>query len=312
MPRTARIKSNSCIYHVMMRSISDVKLFKNYKDKDKFLKILKKYKTSFLFQIYGYCLMDTHIHLIINPNGADISKFMHNINQCYAQYYNKTYNRTGHVFGDRFKSTIATNDISIMCMSAYLHNNPKDISGYKNCVENYEYSSFGIFIGKKLDKYNLVDVSFILSYFHKDPILARKRYYEFVKSRINSETTEIDINHALIIPKLSFSKDIYNKPVIRNAKPEQIINYLIENAGYKNSDIYSKFKRNASEFRSICAFLMRIFCNYNYRQIQSIFSNISLSSISILCNKGYLIIQHNPKYANIVSDFMDYHYDMII
>jgi REP element-mobilizing transposase RayT len=89
MPRCARIKSSDSIYHIMVRSISDVDLFCTNQDKDKYLSLIKKYQVLFAFKVYAYCIMNTHAHLIIDSAGADISRIMHAINQSYAQYYNK-------------------------------------------------------------------------------------------------------------------------------------------------------------------------------------------------------------------------------
>lgn len=304
MPRTARIKSENAIYHVIMRGISDINLFRNSSDKNKYLQFLKKYKDMFLFQIYAYCIMDTHIHLLINSNGSDISKFMHNINQCYAQYYNKKYNRIGHVFGDRFKSKIATTDVSIMCMSAYIHNNPKDIKGYRNSVENYKYSSFNTYIGKDKNLYNLVDTSFILNYFNPDPILSRKGYYEFVKSRLDSNFDEF--NYDVITLTNHNSTSIFNNnKVKRNFDPKHILKYVTNYNGFEQFNIKTKFNHTSSNLKAVCAFLMRCFCNCDNKKIQNVLGNLSLSYISTLCNKGYILIKTKSNYQNIFLDFLE-------
>lgn len=309
MPRTARIKSNHAIYHIIMRGLSDINLFRNNSDKTKYLEFLRKYKDMFLFKIYAYCIMDTHIHLLIDSNGADVSKFMHNINQCYAQYYNKKYNRIGHVFGDRFKSKIATTDVSILCMSAYIHNNPKDIRGYRNSVENYNYSSFNIYIGKNKNLYNLLDTTFILDYFNTDPLLSRKRYYHFVKSRIDSNFDEsnydtIQLNYPLTISSINSNK------IKRNFDPKYIIKYVTNcNNNPKYLNIKTKFNHTSSNLKAICAFLMRCFCNYDNKKIQNVFGDISLSYISTLCNKGYMLIKTESNYKNIFLDFIEQKFD---
>jgi len=307
MPRTARLKSSCGIYHVMMRSISDIKLFRNVMDKEVFLKFLKKYKESFLFNMYSYCIMDTHVHLVVNSNGADIGKFMHNINQCYAQYYNKKYNRTGHVFGDRFKSTVATSDVSVLSMTAYVHNNPKDINGYRNCVENYNYSSFNVYTGRCADKYSLIDRNFILSYFHSDPILAAKRYYNFVKSRQHCNFTELEIvNPDLLNSNEPVSEKICTKPIVRDIHPRKIIDFISKYTNFDKSTINIKYRSISSEFRSLCAFFMRIFCSFNSEKIRKALGDtMSLSSIPFLCNKGYSLIQDNISYSNIIYDFIN-------
>ena len=110
MARKARLKSGDAIYHIMCKSISEVNLFRDSEDKEKYLSLTKKYKKLYNVKIYGYCLMDNHAHLLIDANGADISKVMHGINFSYAMYFNKKYEREGHLFKDRFKSKIVDND----------------------------------------------------------------------------------------------------------------------------------------------------------------------------------------------------------
>ena len=62
MPRLARKKSTTGIYHVMLRGIDKRDIFLDNEDKLKFLNNLKSAKEQALFQILGYCLMDNHVH----------------------------------------------------------------------------------------------------------------------------------------------------------------------------------------------------------------------------------------------------------
>jgi hypothetical protein len=57
MPRAARKKDPTAIYHAMCRSISEFDLFKEDDDKEYFLELLQRYKNKFQCKIYGYCLM---------------------------------------------------------------------------------------------------------------------------------------------------------------------------------------------------------------------------------------------------------------
>jgi len=68
MPRLARLKGYDCAYHIMVRSISEVCLYKKNLDKDRYLKTLKKYQDVVDFKAYGYCLMDTHAHFTLSPS----------------------------------------------------------------------------------------------------------------------------------------------------------------------------------------------------------------------------------------------------
>ena len=89
--RTSRIKRKHGIYHIMVKSIPELKLYNDNEDKDKYLKIIKEKQVLFGFKIYAFCIMSNHGHFIIDSNGADISEIMQSINSKYAFYFNRKY-----------------------------------------------------------------------------------------------------------------------------------------------------------------------------------------------------------------------------
>ncbi|MDH7565318.1 MAG: transposase, partial [Clostridiales bacterium] len=137
MPRAARKKSGGSMYHVMSRSISEIDLFRCDEDKAYYLTLLKRYTEKYYCKIYAYCLMNSHVHLYINPCGFDISSFMLSLNTAYVTYYNRRYQRHGHLFQGRFASTIVDNDTYSLTLSAYIHNNAKDLPDYAGKEELY-------------------------------------------------------------------------------------------------------------------------------------------------------------------------------
>ena len=56
MPRIARIKDENSIYHIIIRSISELELFKEDEDKLKYLLLIRKYQQKYIFKVYSYCL----------------------------------------------------------------------------------------------------------------------------------------------------------------------------------------------------------------------------------------------------------------
>jgi len=305
LPRSARIKRSNGIYHIMARSISEVTLFRSDKDKNVYLKYIKKYRDIFSFKVYAYCLMSNHIHFLIDSNGSDISKFMHCINQCYSQYFNRKYNRHGHLFGDRFKSKLADTDGSVINISAYIHNNPKDIKGYFNCVENYKYSSFGIYLGKLKDNFSILDKEFIMNYFQNDPLHSIVRYKSFVKSRIGiNENT--DLNSISEGNGTNSEYRSYKRASIGHFSPKEIVEFVSKNYSFDKHHLNIKFKRKSSIFRSICVFLMRNLCDMKLVDMTSVINDLTLSSLSRLCDKGYKLITYNSKYINAIDDFIQW------
>ena len=54
MPRVARIKSKSKIYHIMIRGINQQNIFSVDEDDEKFMAILSKYHKKSEYEIYAY------------------------------------------------------------------------------------------------------------------------------------------------------------------------------------------------------------------------------------------------------------------
>lgn len=306
MARKNRVKRPYAIYHIIMRGMSDLTLFRNNKDKRAFLNILNKYKKIYRFRVYEYCILNTHVHLMINSNGADISDFMKIINQCYAIYYNKKYKRRGPVLGNRYFSRIPLNNYDFLNVAAYIHNNAKDVKGYKENVEDYEFSSFGIYIGKYKDALRLIDSEFILGFFAKDLILARLRFKEFVKSRHSEEIKEPTFNISELKDKNLVSKFRNVRiSITRKIDAIKIINFICENLQIKKDILYTKYNKQGSEYRSFCVLMLKVFSNLSYSEVSKIISHYKPSSISYLFSKGYYLAENNSKYKNLILKFIN-------
>lgn len=68
--------------------------------------------------------MTNHLHLLLASRGADISQVMKSINISYVIYFNRKYDRCGHLFQDRFKSELIDTNEYLMEVSKYIHLNP--------------------------------------------------------------------------------------------------------------------------------------------------------------------------------------------
>jgi len=189
MPRQIREKGEFGTYHIIQRGNERKNLFNCDDDKTRFLDTLKKMKEKYNFTIYAYCLMDNHIHLIINDNGNDISKIIKSINISYAYYFNKMYQRCGHLFQDRFKSELIDNDSYLLEVSRYIHNNPVKAE-MVNEPSDYKWSSYNIYLGMDKDRLELINRSKILECISEKREKAVKAYIEFV---LNKEITEKNI-----------------------------------------------------------------------------------------------------------------------
>ncbi len=102
MPRTARQVSETGIYHVIVRGINRENLFLDSQDIQSYLQLIARYKKECGVTIYAYCLMPNHVHLLVQENAVPLNIFMRKVGTSYSYRLNTKYNRTGHVFQDRY------------------------------------------------------------------------------------------------------------------------------------------------------------------------------------------------------------------
>ncbi len=110
--------------HIIVRGIGKQILFEDQTDNEKYLYYLKKYAEQESITILAYCLMENHIHLLIRDAEGTLSVFMKKMGVSYAGYYNRKYDRTGHLFQDRYKSENITDAAYLLSVFRYILNNP--------------------------------------------------------------------------------------------------------------------------------------------------------------------------------------------
>lgn len=148
MPRVARCLLNTSFFHVMVQGINKEEIFKESKDKEKYLSILNKYKEMYNTLILSYCVMKNHTHMLIYcENTAELSTFMKRVNTTYARYYNLEHDRVGYVFRDRFLSEPIYDERYLYTCINYIHLNPVE-AGFVVNAEEYKYSSYKEYIDK--------------------------------------------------------------------------------------------------------------------------------------------------------------------
>jgi len=102
-----------------------MKIFKNAKDCEKFLKQTEKYSKKYNIKILSYALMENHFHfLLIQKETNSVSKFMQKIQQSFGMHFNIKYNRRGPVFDSRFKSKIISDYEYFEEIKKYIYSNP--------------------------------------------------------------------------------------------------------------------------------------------------------------------------------------------
>ncbi len=219
MPRVARQKSYTDVYHIILRGINKQDIFFDDIDRWKFLKELKRAKEKYEFEIYAYCLMDNHVHIMIKDKQKQINKIMQSITISYVFYFNKRHERVGHLFSNRYNSRVVETEYYLLNLQRYIHQNPEKAGIEK--TNRYKWSSYSDYINGS----DFVETEFILNMLsknHEDAI------NEFKK-----------INMNLVI--LDKPKDILEYEMVTRVTDEEIRKLIELKIGLVNLQNINKY-----------------------------------------------------------------------
>lgn len=192
MARTAREKSKTGIYHIVLRGVNKQTIFEDQEDSEKFLKTFEDYKKKSGYKIYAYCLMGNHVHLLIKEEQEELSTIMRRIGASYVYWYNWKYMRSGHLFQDRYKSEAIEDETYLLNVVRYIHQNPLK-AGLVRDISKYKWSSYSEYIGR--DK--LIDRDFVLGLFDDDINRAISNFKGFHRTMSKDKYLDIKENKRL-------------------------------------------------------------------------------------------------------------------
>lgn len=187
MPRRARqnIISPGTIYHIVCRGNGERKIFWRKRDYSKLIKIIAKTKLQYPFYLYTYNLLPNHYHLEIEARAIPISKIMHQINNSYVKYFNRSYHNSGHLFQDRFFSNVVSRSRYLWEVTRYIDLNAVRAGLVKN-PRDYLWSSFSVYLQKNFSN-RLIDRDRFLKYGGENLEDVRISYLEFINEALKVE-----------------------------------------------------------------------------------------------------------------------------
>lgn len=223
MPRVARIKSNSGIYHIIMRGINRQTLFEDEEDYKKFIQTLQRYKEICEYKIYAYCLMGNHLHLLLKEGKEQLETVMRRICGSYVFWYNRKYGRVGYLFQDRYKSEPVEDNEYLLTVIRYIFRNPIK-AGIVTNIQNYKWTNYIDYI----EGFIRTEIDFVLNILNTDREKAIRRFIDHInkdyddkcldiqeKQRITDDDarkiirTQYKIEHAIDIQKFDIVKRNY-------------------------------------------------------------------------------------------------------
>lgn len=126
--------------HAMNRGTGKQILFEDDYDRYKFLNLLCRFKEECGITIIAYCLMENHFHLLLKDSCKNISLYMQKVEMCYAQYFNKKYERIGCLYQGRYMSCVIKSEEQLIHTYRYILKNPEK-AGISR-ASAYKWSSY--------------------------------------------------------------------------------------------------------------------------------------------------------------------------
>lgn len=153
-------------YHIYNRGNNRGNVFVEERNYRHFLSLLD-YHTTPMADIFAYCLMRNHFHLLVRVvtvaeqeeawmeagnqkpfKPRNPSQSFGNLFNAYTKAMNWAFNRTGSLFEKPFKRVEVTSDAYFTCLIAYIHRNPQK-HGFVDDFRDWPFSSYNTHLSRK-------------------------------------------------------------------------------------------------------------------------------------------------------------------
>jgi len=180
MSRPLRIEYPDAYYHVMNRGLAYQKIFTDRVDRELFLNLLGECHQMWGIEVFAYCLMGNHYHVLLQTPQANLSRIMRHLDGLYTQRYNRRHHRDGPLFRGRYKAIVVDEEPYLLSVVRYIHRNPIE-AGVVRGLDRYPWSSYRMYMGKE-KRPQWLDVKQVLGRFPKKGRL--KAFQEYMRTEV--------------------------------------------------------------------------------------------------------------------------------
>lgn len=166
------------VYHVTGRGNRRERIFRNDGDSEQFLRTLGDVVARFGWGCHAYCLLPNHFHLVVETPHANLSAGMHQLNGCYAAWFNRRHGFEGHVFQRRFYSVLVESEWHLLELARYVTLNPVR-AGLCDDPLQWRWSSYRAAVGATAIP-AFLDIDRVLAHFGSTPARAQRNLARFV------------------------------------------------------------------------------------------------------------------------------------
>jgi putative transposase len=142
MGNIKRYYETNAAYFLTTNTEDNLPIFGDHKNCKILLVTLEYFKLVLNYRLYGFCIMPTHLHLVIHPFGTyNFSYIMKMIKGSFTRKLNKANDKTGKIWQKGFYDEHIRGELHLLKVLEYIHNNPLK-AGLVMEPEEYPYSSY--------------------------------------------------------------------------------------------------------------------------------------------------------------------------
>ena len=192
MPRGPRLDFPGALHHVIVRGIERRRIFRSQADRQRFLDRLGEWVLESRASLYAWALMPNHAHLLLRTGQVPLSRLMQAWLSAYSTGFNRCHRRSGHLFQNRFKSTLVEEEPYLRQLLAYIHLNPvrSHLPVTLDTLDRHPWTGHAVLLGNHT--YPAQDTDFVLALFGGSVDAARDSYRRFVHTYARGQSCDLD------------------------------------------------------------------------------------------------------------------------
>jgi putative transposase len=185
MPRGPRLDAPGALHHVIARGIEGRQIFRSDKGREDFLTRLGQVVKDGQASCFAWVLIPNHVHILVRTGATPLARMMRRLLTGYAVSFNLRYQRSGHLFQNRYKSIVCEEDSYLLELIRYIHLNAIRAGLVKTLreLDRYRWSGHSVLMGYESRPWQAREE--VLSYFGRRQGAARRKYRQFILEGIS-------------------------------------------------------------------------------------------------------------------------------
>ncbi len=192
MPRGPRLDAPGALHHVTARGIDHGTIVRDEADRQGLVDALRRVVIDGGAAVYAWSFLANQLHLLIRTGSTSLSLLMRRLLTTHAVRFNRRHGRGGHVFQNRFKSTLVQDESYFLELVRYIHVMPlrAGVVSTLDELDCYPWTGHRLLMGASGPCWQ--SVAAVLSRFDTDAVAARSAYRRFIAEGCSRREHEIE------------------------------------------------------------------------------------------------------------------------